>query len=112
MAIQGTPQIIGRQHPTRPAQDLGVSGGIQVLAVRAHRSQIPRTIQRTGVFLAPTISRAPAPSLDRITRLAFPAPSLSIASNGSPSAWPVAVKGCTSSSRQPFRLACFTVDTA
>src|SRR5262245_49323479 len=38
------------------------------------QSQMPSTIQRTGEFLSPMTSRAPAPSLEIITRCAPPAP--------------------------------------
>src|SRR5262249_6641675 len=82
------------------------------LAVGAHPSHTPNTIQRAGEFLCPTNCRAPAPSFDRITRLSGPAPRLSIASSGSPSSLPSGVIGWTSSKRQPVRLACLTVETA
>jgi hypothetical protein len=46
-----------------------------------------------------------------MTRLRGPAPSLSMASSGSPSSLPSEVNGCTRSNLQPTMLECFTVAT-
>src|SRR5947209_7285114 len=111
MAIQGVPQILGTYHLACPAQDLSVGGGLSDVAIGSHQSHTPRTIQRTGEFFAPTSSRAPAPSFDKMTRSFGPAPRLSIAKSGSPSASPSTARGCTSSRRQPSSVGCFTVAT-
>src|SRR6516164_10054511 len=81
VAVERPAQVLGGQHSARPTQHLRVGGGVPGLAVAVHQSQTPRTIQRTGEFLTPTRARAPAPSLETITRWAVPAPRLSIASS-------------------------------
>src|SRR5215467_11513305 len=73
---------------------------------------MPITNQRTGEFRSPTITLAVAPSFDTITKSLAPAPRLSIASNGSPSGLPSTPSNWTSSNFQPWKLGCFTVDTA
>src|SRR5262249_6626105 len=112
MGGQGTAEILGGQHAAGPAEDVVLGGSHRHLAVTVHQSFIPRIIQRTGEFLAPTNSRAEAPSLVRITRSDTPAPRLSMARSGSPSSVPSAASSCTSSKRQPCILGCFTVETA
>src|SRR5262249_9543840 len=71
----------------------GVTAGSLSLAVAGHSSHNPITTQRTGELRAPTNSRAPAPSLLRITRLDLPAPRLSSTRMGSPSGSPLVVNG-------------------
>src|SRR5258707_25639 len=79
MTVEVARQIVGGQHALRPEQRLAVRGAVDDLPVTTHRSQTPRTNHRTGEFFAPTICRAPAPSLVRITRSSRPAPRLSMA---------------------------------
>ncbi len=65
-----------------------------------HESGNPRTLHRPGV-LRPSIPCKTRPSLVRITRSPFPAPSRSKASTGSPSSRPSVPSSCTTINRSP-----------
>src|SRR5205807_2637569 len=98
----------GLEHGRGPALDRVAPVGAG-LAVGCHQSSIPITNQRAGESFAPTSFRASAPSLHRTALDPTLAPTGSMASSGSPSALPSGVSSCTRTSRQPWKLACFTV---
>src|SRR5262249_49722732 len=112
VAVERAAQVVRGQHAAGPAQHLCAGVVVAELAVAVHQSHTPSTIPRAGDPFAFTSPGAAAPSEVTITASAVPAPRPSMASTGSPSSLPSAVSGCTSSSFQPRRLGCLTVETA
>ena len=107
MPVQRAAQVVGATHG-RPAQDCRRTSGV---AVAAHPSHIPSTIQRTGEFLcADQLPHRRRRRWSRSPRGRDPAPRLSIASSGSPSSLPSASQQLhEQAAASPCMLACFTV---